>query len=230
MKTLLPVLFTAIALATCTSGGVKGYWGKHAPQISNIEAAREQFAEFAELTAVSSEKDVLLETDRLFDLLKQDEVAYYVYSEWMDGVFYSISSPFRNTALYSRAVERMTMDGVLSTDECEPFIRRKEWASINQKGDEAIIPGVVTKGVRSLILVVDLGCPSCRTTLLTFKDSYPDCRHIAVCLGHGPTPNVEGWDCIYPEHAEVVFDIRNTPVYFVVSPDGIVEEPYSTAL
>lgn len=230
MKKLLPVLLTAFALASCAGSGVKGYWQKHPPQILDIPKAKEQVAAFAELTTISSQEDALLETDRLFDLLKQDEVAYYVYSEWIDGIFYSINSPFRNAILYSKAAERIITDGVFSPDECEPFIKRRDWALINQQGTEAVIPGVVATGSHSLVLVVDLGCPSCRTTLSTLNDSHPEYRHIAVCLGHGPSPDVEGWEYVFPEQAEKVFDIRNTPAYFVVSPDGTVEKPYSTAL
>jgi hypothetical protein len=51
-----------------------------------------------------------------------------------------------------------------------------------------------------------------------------------VGCGYGSAPDVPGWEYVYPENANSVFDIHMTPVYFVVAADGTVESGYTLAL
>jgi hypothetical protein len=219
-------------LAGCHSSGVRGFW-KDVPLLEeNLSVSENRFADFAELAVKAPEQESIQELDALFDRLKDDEVAYYIYSEWMDAAFYNPYSPCRSAALYTKAVERLVSDGVLSMDDCEPYLQHRDWININLKGNKAIVPGVSLDGKRTLILVLDLGCPSCREALnkLASDKEWKTARKVAIGMGHGPEPDTAGWEYFHPEDSWAVFDIKVTPVYFVVSEDGTVETPYTPAL
>ena len=199
--------FTAVLclalLAGCRASGVGDFWNTHSIDYSDIHAAEEQFADFAELTIPAPEEDALAALDVLFDKLKQDTVAYYLYSEWMDGAFYNLLSPCRNATLYGKAVDRMAADGILTPNE--------------------MIPGETYE---------NMSCPSCREALekLSADPQWNGVKKTAVCLGYGPEPAVPGWNYLFPENGSAVFDIHMTPVYFVTAPDGTVERGYTLAL
>lgn len=226
--------FTAILclalFAGCQALGVSTFWNNRDLDYSDIRAAEDQFADFAELAVAAPEKDALAAMDVLFGKMKQDTVAYYLYSSWMDGAFYHVSSPCRSAALYSRAVDRIVTDGVLSPDEYAPFLRKKEWIQYNQAGQRAVVPGV-DFSARSLVLVLDQSCPSCREALthLYADPQWEGVRKVAVFCGVGPVPEAEGWESVCRGSTSAVFDPHLTPVYFVVSADGTVETPYTPA-
>ncbi len=83
-RTFIAVLCLAL-LAGCRASGGGDFWNTHSIDYSDIHAAEEQFVDFAELTIPAPEEDALAALDILFDKLKQDTVAYDLYSEWMDG-------------------------------------------------------------------------------------------------------------------------------------------------
>ena len=180
----------------------------------------------------ADEADALASMDVLYDKLKEDEVAYYVYSGWMDGAFYNILSPCRNAVLYGKAVDRIVSDGILSESEYARFKQNLKWMGFNREGDAATVPGVELDGRRTLVLLLDPGCPSCREalTVLAEKPDWADVRHVAVICAPGPDPDIPGWDYFFPEDASDVFDPSMTPVYFVISADGVVESTYQPAL
>lgn len=197
-----------------------------------LPKSENRFADFAEL-AVSAPLEVALsEMDNLFNLLTQDEVAYYIYSEWMDKAFYNPFSPCRNASIYSKAVERMVSDGILSMDDCAPYLRHRDWINYNLTGQKAVVPGVSLSGERTLILVLDLGCPSCREAIdrLSSNPEWDGFRKIAIGMGIGPEPATEGWEYYHPDNAQAVFDISVSPVYFTVSQSGEVDIPYTPAI
>lgn len=230
-RTFIAVLCLAL-LAGCRASGVGDFWNTHSIDYSDIRAAEEQFADFAELTIPAPEEDALAALDVLFDKLKQDTVAYYLYSEWMDGAFYNLLSPCRNATLYGKAVDRMAADGILTPNDCEPYLQRREWIQYNLEGTQAVVPGWVPTSTRTLVLVLDMSCPSCREALekLSADPQWNGVKKTAVCLGYGPEPAVPGWDYLFPENGSAVFDIHMTPVYFVTAPDGTVERGYTLAL
>ncbi|MCR5017670.1 MAG: DUF5106 domain-containing protein [Bacteroidales bacterium] len=194
-----------------------------------MDTAREEFLDFAELAASAPQEDALAALDVLYDKLMEDAVSYYLYNEWADAAFYSVLSPCRNAALYDKIVERMESDGVLSASECEPFQKRRNWIQYNLVNTRATVPGVMIKE-RTLVLVVDTGCPSCREALtkLYEKPEFADTRKVAVCCGFGPVPTAPGWEFV--NDTSDVFDISITPVFFVVNPDGMVESSYTLVL
>lgn len=232
MKKTAELILCLALLAGCQASGIRGYWD-NVPLLENdIEASQDRFAQFAELAVDSPEEDALAAMDLLFDRLVQDTVAYYIYSEWLQSAFYSPLSPCRNPLLYDKAVERIVADGILNTDECEPFLRTREWLQYNREGEKATVPGLSQTDTRTLVLVLDMSCPSCRQALETLAQDpqWNDCKKVAVCMGYGPQPSVPGWEYLSPENASAVFDIHMTPVYFVLAADGTVESAYAPAL
>ena len=232
MKSSFAAVLCLALLAGCQASGVGEFWNTHSIDYSDIHAAEEQFADFAELAVAAPEEDALTALDALFDKLKQDTVAYYVYAEWMDGAFYNLLSPCRNPVLYGKAVDRMVADGILTENDYAPYLRRREWIGYNLEGAQAFVPGMSSFDARTLVLVLDLGCPSCREALekLGGDPQWEGVRKLAVGLGYGPHPDVPGWEFLFPENGMAVFDIGMTPIYFVVAADGTVERGYTLAL
>lgn len=232
MKSTLTSVLCLALLAGCQAAGVGQFWNTHSIDYSDIRAAENQFADFAELAVSAPEEEALAALDVLFDKLKQDTVGYYLYSEWMDGAFYNLLSPCRNVTLYGKAVDRIVADGILQPYECEPFLQRREWIQYNQEGAKAFVPGLSRFDARTLVLVLDLGCPSCREALETVAadPQWSGLDKLAVGLGYGPKPEVPGWEYLFPENGSAVFDIHMTPIYFVAAADGTVESGYTPAL
>lgn len=232
MRRMVSIFLFLTLLAGCREAGVQDFWRTHSIDYSDVNAAQDQFAIFAEKAVAAPEADALAAIDVLFDRLKEDEVAYYLYTDWIDDAFYHLLSPCRNAAVFAKAVERMAVDGILSEGECAPYLQKAGWIQFNQEGTPATLPVVVPQGMRTLVLVLDLGCPSCREalTVLAGKPEWADCRHVAIGCGPGARPDVPGWEYYFPDNATDIFDPHLTPVYFVVSPDGKVEIPYALAL
>ena len=232
MKHFTEMILCLALLTGCQATGIRGYWNDVPLLEKDIQVSEDRFAQFAELAVSAPEEDALAAMDLLFDKLKQDPVAYFVYTDWMDGAFYTLLSPCRNAALYGKAVERMVSDGILSIDECDPFLHKRDWIQYNLEGAQATVPGLTKTDTRTLVLVLDLSCPSCRAALESLAEDgqWNDVKKLAVCLGYGPQPSVPGWEYISHENASAVFDIHLTPIYFVIAPDGTVERGYTPAL
>ena len=221
-----------LALFSCHPQGIRSFWKTHSIDYSDYAAAEDQFADFAELAVAASPKEASASLDVLFDQLKKDTVAYYIYADWMSGAFYNLLSPCRSPQLFSRAVERMMADGMMTSSACEPFLQQREWIQYNLKGAPATVPGLSAFEERTLVLVLDLGCSSCRRALekLGGDPQWAHVRRVAIGTGYGPIPDVPGWEYLKPANATVVFDPRLTPIFFVVAPGGAVEIPYTLAL
>lgn len=232
LRNLSVIAVSLVLLVGCQGNNVKSYWNNHRFNFDDVQTEQDFFADFAELAVASPQKDALAGLDRLFNKLKKDEVAYYVYLNWINGAFYSVYSPCRSVSLYSRAVERIVSDGILSESECEPYLQKREWIQYNTPGSLATVPGVIIGGTRTLVLVLDKSCPSCKEALNKFalNPEWADARRIAVCCGYGRVPEVPGWEYTDAESLSAVFDPQLTPVYFVVGADGIVETGYRPAL
>lgn len=210
--------------------GVAAFWEGTVLLEDDISLSEDRFADFAQLAVEAPEDEAFAALDRLFDRLKaEDEVAYYVYSGWIDGAFYNLLSPCHNAKLYTHAVDRIVSDGVLTEDECTPFIRRRNWVQYNQAGEPATVPGI-TVSERTLVLVLDQSCPSCHEALtsLAQNSEWAETRRVAFCCGYGPVPTVPGWEYVAGDNS--VFDPKMTPIFFVVAADGSVETPYQLAL
>lgn len=232
MQRFLSIVLTLVLLTGCRETGIRGFWDDVPLIEDNLRVSEDRFADFAEKAVAAPEGEALAEFDSLFARLRGDEIAYRLYAEWVDGAFYSILSPCRNAAMYSRAVEHFVGDGIFYADEYEPFVRRRDWIVLNTPGSKAQVPGFAPDGTRTLVLVLDISCPSCREALTTLgaDPRFVECRRVAVCCGDGPEPVVPGWEYIFPGNYEYFFDIKMTPVYFVISPSGEVEQTYTLAI
>ena len=229
MKHWTAIFLLTALFAGCSEASIKDYWHVHSLDYSDIEAAEDQFACFAEEAVAAPVEDALDALDVLFDQMKKDEVAYYIYTDWINGAFYNPLSPCRNAILYSKAVERLETDGVLSESECAPYRQKRTWITYNQAGQPAALPPGIFDGRRTLVLILDLSCSSCQDALATLSAApeWAEVRRVAICCGYGPEPDVPGWDYFIPVDATDVFDPKMTPVYFVVSAEGTVEKSYS---
>lgn len=229
MNRFAAVLVILLSLSGCKDGGILDYWERNGIAYDDIRAAQRRFAVFAEQAAAAPEKDAEAAIDGLFDMLQTDTVAYYIYSEWMTVAFYSPFSPCRNSVLFAKVAGRLISDGIYSEYDCFPLRLKLEWMSFNLPGEKAVVPSVNLDGRRTLVLVLDQGCPSCRAHLgeLSSAPEWGDVRRVALCIGSGPSPDVPGWEYFFPEEPAAFFDPEQTPVYYVVSPDSLVEIPYT---
>ena len=187
MNRIWGILLCLTLLPGCRTESILTFWNTHSIDYSDVSAAQDQFAEFAEKAVASDEAEAIASLDVLFDKLKEDEVAYYLYSNWFDGAFYNPLSPCRNAALYSKAADRIVSDGILTASDAARFIQNKEWIMLNRVGSKAVIPGVPDINTRTLVVVLDPGCPSCRNALasLASDPQLGQLRRVAVCCGFG---------------------------------------------
>ena len=240
MRLRLAIILAALALVfSCKSPSVKGYWEQHKPDISDIRAAENEFAVFAELAVKAPEQEAREEIDRLFEQLQADEVAYFVYSEWMVSAFYSPASPCRSCALFSYAMtSHVLTDGIVDGYDAELYERLVTACNTNKEGTSLVLPPLndrlgndvtIEPGEPVLFLVVDLSCPSCLKALDRFSKKYPKARHIALCSGPTTLPDRNDWEFLRATETESVYDISAAPFYFVVNSEGIIETTYTTA-
>ena len=229
MKRIAAVLVILLSLSGCKDGGIIDYWERNTIAYDEVRAAQKRFAVFAEMAAAAPEQEARAALDTLFNILQTDTVAYYLYGEWMSVTFYSPFSPCRSSSLFAKVVERLSSDGIYSDYDCFSLNLKKEWMSVNLKGTPAVVPSVALDGRRTLVLVLDQGCPSCRAHLgeLASRPEWKDVRRVALCIGSGIEPAVPGWEYFFPDEPSSYFDPEQTPVYYVVSPDSLVEITYT---
>lgn len=230
MKRIAALSLVLALFAGCQDKDLRSYWDDVPLLEDNVRDSEDRFAEFAELAVKAPQEEAAAALDKLFDRLKENEVAYFVYSDWMSAAFYNPYSPCRNYFLFNRAVDRIFSDGIISEGDCPYLLQQREWMSYNLEGAKAVVPGVEPGGERTLVLVLNLSCPSCRESIEKMdKDrQWQDVRKVAVCLGFGPVPENSDWETVVrPEHAPDIFDIDMSPFYFVVGKDGTVETTYT---
>jgi len=237
---IIPAILNCVMLVSgCHSAGngpgaaISGYWKDKTLLEEDIRVSQNLFADFAEIAANAPFEEAEAALGLLFDRLKaEDEVAYYIYSEWMEGAFYNPYSSCRNVGLFTYAVDRIVSDGVMNPDEYAPMLQKRDWMNINKEGETAVYPQADPQGRSTLVLVLDLSCPSCREALtrLREKPEWNDARHLAICCGDGSIPEVPGWEYQTMKDHEAVFDIKMTPVYYVIDGSGVVTQSYTPAL
>ena len=84
------VFFLCLALLMgCQASGIRGFWNDVPLMEEDLSVSEDRFASFAEQAVSAPEEEALVAMDDLFDKLKEDPVAYYIYTEWIDGSFYS---------------------------------------------------------------------------------------------------------------------------------------------
>lgn len=231
MRRIGVIFLSVILICGCRESRIVDYWNENGIDYSDVDAAQDRFAVYAELANAAKLPEAEASMDVLFDMLKEDEVAYYLYIDWLGAAFYNPLSPCRNPDIYAKAVGRISSDGILSEGERFMFEKRRDWSQMNKQGSPAVVPGIQLDGRRTLVLVVNLSCPSCMESLRSMASApeWADVRRVAVCCGFGPAPETEGWEYTFLEDPSEYFDIELTPVYYVVSEDSLVESSYLIA-
>lgn len=229
MKRFAVILVILLSLSGCKDDSIVYYWERNGIGYEDIRAAQKRFAVFAEKAVAAPEQDALAAIDGLLNVLQTDTVAYYLYGEWLTVTFYSPFSPCRSASLFGKVAERLTSDGIYSDYDCFPLKLKQDWIKVNQTGTPAVVPSVELDGRRTLVLVLDQGCPSCREHLgaLAKRPEWKNVRRVALCIGSGAAPDVPGWEYRFPEDPSAFFDPEQTPVYYVVAPDSLVEITYT---
>jgi len=241
-RVLIASLCGLCLLSACKQGGgkarsgedVRKFWEGKTLLEEDIQITEDQFADFAELTVSAPEDAAIAGIDKLFDRLKkEDEVAYYIYSEWMIGAFYNLLSPCRNPVLFASAINRMEKDAVLDENTLSRYRSLLDYAGYNNEGDPCTLPeGVPAPDSPALYLIVNLNCPTCTEAFQKLNELSFDGKHIALVQGGGPlatTPSIaaaEGWQFYFPVNMNKIFDPDLTPVYFTVDATGKVLETY----
>ena len=221
------ILALALLSGCSSNNDIRGFWNSKDVIVteSNYREQRERFADFAVLATSGVEKDAKRGLDALFAKLRNDEVSYYVYEEWMEAAFYSIHSPTHSPALFEHAAARIESDGMMP-DQAERIRRLRYYNSLNQAGSHCTLPPGVPAEGPATILVVDASCRTC-TGALSAVGSAREGRSIAIYFGTPETPSVSGWDYFYCPPANGYFDTQAAPFYFVIDAQGIVTQSYS---
>lgn len=229
-------VITAIISGCRDTSGIRGYWSSRTLNLEDVRAAEEEFADFAELAAKAPEREAFAAMDILLKKAGKDEVTLLVYADWIMRGFSSIASPCRSCPIFLHAADKLLSSGKLDGYTVQEYTKSREFCLHNRVGDKAELPqlldeeGVVLRlNRRTLFLVVDQDCPSCRESLQRFlSPEWKDTALIALCYGHGPLPTVPGWEFHRIASTQTLFDTRQAPFCFVSLPDGTIEIPYKS--
>ena len=239
MRRVLQVLAAAAIISGCRDlSGVRGYWSSHPVEIEDMAAAQDRFAEFAEMAVKAPRKDAFAAIDMLLEKAASDEVTYYIYTDWITSAFSLISSPCFDCGIFLHATEKILSGKIVSPYMAGEVEKSRSICLHNHLGDKALLPEVwqedgttvvIPLTQRTLFLVVDQDCPTCRESMgRLLGPEWGDAWHVALCYGHGPLPQEPGWDCFRVSREQSVFDVRQAPFWFTVSADGKIEKTYTS--
>ena len=231
MRNILLALFAVSAIISgCRpAAGVRGYWSEKTPNIEDIAAAEEEFADFAELALAAPEADAFAAVDQLLRKASKDEVTYIIYTDWIERGFGLVASPCFSCPIFVHAANTVRKQKILDAYLSGEYEKRREFCSHNRIGSKAELPMEYAPEERTLFLVVDQDCPSCRKAMDRLALENEDARLVALCCGHGPLPAEPGWNSIRLPHDQTIFDTAQSPFYFVTDADGIVVITYKSA-
>ena len=234
----LALIFAAIAaiISGCRGNqGVRGYWSTRTLDLDNYAAAEEEFTDFAELAVQAPEKDAFVAVDRLLKKAGEDEVTYLVVTDWIVRGFSYIASPCHSCAIFVHAADKILSQGIVGQYEAGEIRRNREFCLHNRVGDKTELPLLTDGDVhdipldrRTLFLVVDQDCPSCRQSFQKFSSpEWSGTALTGLCYGHGPLPEMEGWNFYRIENDQTLLDVRQAPFFFLNAPDGTIEISYT---
>ncbi|MBO4434077.1 MAG: DUF5106 domain-containing protein [Bacteroidales bacterium] len=214
------------------NSGIRGYWSSRELDIDNYDAAEEEFADFVELAVQAPEADANAAVDRLLKKARKDEVTYLIYADWIIRGFSSIASPCQSCGIFVHAADKVISQDIAHGETLERYRLRREVCLHNRVGDKAELPSLKDSTLaiegRTLVLVVDQDCPSCRESMKRFDSpKWEGTSKIALCYGYGRLPEEAGWLCRRILTEQSIIDIREAPFFYVISPDGTVEISYT---
>lgn len=244
------------ALVSCTGPGrqLTEYWTGHdftsLEYFRDIRAAEDEFDGYVRLLDKAGPDVAGKSLTEFLDSASGNPVAYAVWAGWCESYFHSLASPYRNDALFSLFLDKVTEDGVL-----EPYMlgRFQTMRKVFHNGlSGARVSPVVLKdagGVefsladyaprRVLVQFLDADCSSCLQKVNETEAEYRgfDLEKVAV-LVHG-TPSLiaglaprlpEGWRPAWCPSGELeageIYDIALLPSRIIVGADGLVEKSY----
>ena len=239
MRILSITIFTAAALLLSGCAGndsVSKFWNGVDTTVTedNYSQAQDRFADFAELTVAVPAKQASAALDKLLDKLTSDEVSYYVYSEWLVAAYHSLLSPCRNPELFARCVERFRKDGIMNESEYAPLLELAAKDKLNAAGTELTLPllkdasgepATLAFSQETVFAVINLDCATCVSALSALADKPG--KHVALCFGHTPAPEIPGWEYFYSDSMDEIFDLDAAPFWFTAGADGIIVTPYT---
>lgn len=237
MKHLAIALLVASAsiISGCrNNSGVRGYWSSRTLDIDDYDAVEEEFADFVELATAAPEKDAFAAVDMLLKKARKDDVTYIIYADLIMRGFSSIGSPCRSCPIFLHAADNILSHGIPSGDISSQYRQRMNLCLHNNVGDAAEFPRLVGNATveikqRTLVLVVDQDCSTCRHSMDRFSsDKWNDTELIALCYGHGPLPERAGWKCYQISRSQSLLDTTEAPLFYVITPDGKVELSYTS--
>ena len=216
-------------ISGCRSdSGIRNYWAERTPDIGDIEAAEEEFTDFAELAVRAPEADAFRAVDQLLRKASKDEITFIIYTDWIARGFGLVASPCYSAPIFTHAAKTILSKKILDSYLTGEYKTRLEFCSHNKVGDKAELPLDLPLEGRTLVLVVDQDCPSCRKAMDRLASAHEGVRLVALCCGHGALPGVSGWDCLRLPQDQKIFDAGQSPFYFIVGADGIVEQTYKS--
>lgn len=237
-------LLTFAAIAAIISGcrdntsGIRGYWSERDLDLTDVAAAEEEFADFAELAVKAPEKDAFAAIDMLLKKASEDEVVYLVYADWIAQGFATLASPCHSCNLFVYAADRMLKDKKYTGYYCQEYEKRREFCLHNRVGDKAELPMLedgagnsisVPLEQRTLFLAVDQDCPSCKESMSKFvSPKWNETRLVALCYGHGPLPVEPNWDCYRLSPEQNILNTAEGPFFFVTTAEGTIEITYTS--
>lgn len=233
----IEILFLActIIISGCrTNSGIRGYWSDRDLDLEDYPSAEEEFTDFVELASKAPEKDAFAAIDILLKKARKDDVTYIVYADLILKGFSSIASPCRSCPIFLHAADNILSHGIPSGDMTERYRKRRNLCLHNNVGDIAEIPALkdpreIEFKRRTVVLVVDQDCSSCRQSMKRFSsDKWDGTDKIALCYGRGPLPELPGWEILQISSAQTLLDTREAPLFYVVSPEGRVEISYTS--
>ena len=211
------------------SSGIRNYWSSHTPDISDYNVAEEEFARFAELAVQAPEGDAVAAVYQLIKKAsRQDEVTYLVYIDLITRGFSLIASPCYAPDLFVHAADRILSGKHLDGYTRAQLLQRRQFCSSNRVGEQVRLPINYPVAKRTLFLVVDHDCSSCRKAMTRLSGEFSDICLVALCNGHGPLPTEPGWDCYLLPYDQDILDTEAGPYYFVAAADGTVETSYKS--
>ena len=202
--------------------------------IDHYTAAEEEFTDFVELAVEAPQADAFAAVDMLLKKARKDDVTYIVYADLIMRGFSSIGSPCRSCPIFLHAANNILSHGIPSGDMTIRYQKRMELCLHNNVGDVAELPELADQASleisqRTLVLVVDQDCSTCRQSMDRFdSDKWSETAKVALCYGHSPLPQRPGWECHQMSRSQTLLDTREAPLFFVISPDGIVEITYTS--
>lgn len=238
MRRVALILAAAAAiLSGCRdNSGIRGYWSERTPNLDDVAASEEEFTDFVEQAVQAPRADAFAAIDLLLKKARKDEVVYLVYADWIIQGFSSIASPCYSCEIFVHAADKVLKQDIVHGESRLRYEQRRNFCLHNRVGDKAEIPELMDgdkleMNGRTLVLLVDQDCPSCRESMQFFATpKWEGTTKVALCYGHGRLPEEPGWDCRRISEEQTILDAREAPFFYIISPDGTVEKTYTPVI